>query len=380
MIAMGGRRLLARCRSGPIVRPCVISTIERLIASRYHGEGPDDVEQRARRTPSTMPPKKPRDKAEDRRDQAGDQCRRGPDQQGVPSAVEQARHDVTTLVVDPEEVVVEIPGRPDRGNPEAEPGRRVLHDRHDGRVETPDESPSSSASSSRRPTASTGWCRSSSTTPGPTGACSQPLDLNDVVRKTVHLSASAPPTARARRPRCRDQVAARRASRPCAATPSSCARCSSTSRSTRSRPCPRAAASPSRRPSAAGAAARPKRWSRSVSATSAPASPGRIKNLFIPFFTTKEKTASASPSASASFKTTAAHRGAQPRERRIDLHRRPARGFLASPCWALRLFGSSALRDPRLFESPHDTTFAPCRVVSKKRSDRRTSCRESKRR
>ena len=79
--------------------------------------------------------------------------------------------------------------------------------------------------------------------------------------------------------------------RPCAPTPSSCCRCSSTCRSTRCRPCPQGGrlliSTGLRRATRRGAAAA--FLEIRFRDTGVGIEPGDLKNLFIPFFTTKDK-------------------------------------------------------------------------------------------
>ena len=79
--------------------------------------------------PSTMPPKKPGDQRDDGRQEAADQRGRRPgDEQGVAAAVEHARGDVAALVVGAQEVVVDVPRRPDRRHAEPEAAGALDHD------------------------------------------------------------------------------------------------------------------------------------------------------------------------------------------------------------------------------------------------------------
>ena len=79
--------------------------------------------------PSTRPPKKPAMSAMivARKQQISAEA--VPMMQRVAAAVEQARRDVAALVVGAEEVVVDVPRRPDRRHAEAEAARALDHDR-----------------------------------------------------------------------------------------------------------------------------------------------------------------------------------------------------------------------------------------------------------
>ena len=124
MIAIGSTRLPAPSRNGPIANPCVDQHGREADRKQIDGERPDDVEHSRE------------DRVDNAAEEAGDDARsrasrhvisaaKNADQQRVAPAVEQPRRHVASLVVGAEEVVVRIPGRPDRSRAEAEPSGRL---------------------------------------------------------------------------------------------------------------------------------------------------------------------------------------------------------------------------------------------------------------
>ena len=118
----------ARACTGPIGMPLVSATVEIEIASEEDREGPDDVEE-ARQDLVDDAAEEAGDERDDRREEAAERRRDRADEQRVAAAVEQARGDVAALVVGAQEVVVDVPGRPDRRDAEAEAAGALHHHR-----------------------------------------------------------------------------------------------------------------------------------------------------------------------------------------------------------------------------------------------------------
>ena len=75
------------------------------------------------------PAEEAREEREERRQEAADHRRGDADEQRVAAAVEQAGRDVAALVVGAQEVMVDVPGRPDRRHAEPEAAGALHHHR-----------------------------------------------------------------------------------------------------------------------------------------------------------------------------------------------------------------------------------------------------------
>ena len=105
------------------------ATVEIEIASEEDREGPDDVEEAREDADRSTPPKKPAMSAMIVARKQQISAETDADDQRVAAAVEHPRRDVAALVVGAQEVVVDVPRRPDRRHAETEAARALDHDR-----------------------------------------------------------------------------------------------------------------------------------------------------------------------------------------------------------------------------------------------------------
>ena len=129
MMKIGSARLPASSLSGPDAEALRHQDRREADREQVDGERPDDVEE-PREHAVDAPPEEAGREADGRSEQARQQRGGDADEQRVAAAVEQARGHVAALVVGAEEVVLGIPGRPDRRHAEPKPLGLLLHHRN----------------------------------------------------------------------------------------------------------------------------------------------------------------------------------------------------------------------------------------------------------